>query len=66
MTRDAWLTHAKAVGYFNLNTFERLNHAQDCGICQERLTTRRANRRRRERDSVLRSLGLVKTRYGWE
>jgi len=45
---------------------EALAHMVDCRICKARKRTRRANRNQRERADALRSLGMVKTPYGWE
>jgi len=43
-----------------------LDHMKSCMICLARRKTGKANRRRRERDAAMHSLGLVKTPYGWE
>jgi hypothetical protein len=62
MTKQAWLEHASEAGYFNLSEEDRKNHVASCDACQSRRKTKRATRRRQDRDEAYRSSGLVKVR----
>lgn len=66
MTRDRWLTHATDIDYARMSSEERKAHADGCAVCKERAKTRKRNKAARERYDAHRSLGLVRTSYGWE
>jgi hypothetical protein len=70
MSKQAWTEHMAELGYPVRGTQEQLAqariHMAGCEVCQARKRTFRAARRRSERYDALRSLGLVKTAYGWE
>jgi hypothetical protein len=53
MTKIEWQAHAKAAGEHDRST---------CTECAKRRRTQRANRRSRERDGVMRDLGMTKVR----
>jgi len=58
MSKQEWQKHRAEVGPHDMAS---------CPECAKRQKTRKQNARRRERDGLLRDLGLTKTRYGtWE
>ena len=71
MSKQAWISHINTVR-FDLTPDGRFDkasvaaHAASCPECAKRRATKRANRNSRERSEALRSLGMVKTPYGWE
>ena len=76
MRKEIWVRHMESLGLPVVvpattegiaDAKRSLEHMRaGCSVCVARKKTRRAIRRRRERDDVMRSLGLVKTPYGWE
>ncbi len=67
MTKQEWQEHIASLG---LPLDDRAGavkaHSVECHECKARRATRRANRRQAERYSVMRSLGMTRTPYGWE
>ena len=68
MSKQAWFQHILSTGLplGPEGKEARASHAVDCKSCKARRATQRANRGQRERNGVMRDLGLVKTPYGWE
>jgi len=74
MTKASWIKHIEDKGHFlhpskaggvDLSTWKWAvkNHRErDCKECNDRLKTIRANNRRKERDSIMASLGLTKVK----
>jgi len=57
MTKYEWRKHRLEVGPHD---------TKSCPECAKRRETKARNARRNERAEVMRSLGMVKTPYGWE
>jgi hypothetical protein len=74
MTKQAWKEHMHSLGLVaersphpdDPETARALAHMAGCEVCQARKRQAQTNRNRRERYSVMRSLGMTKTPYGWE
>ena len=57
MTKQEWLKHNQETGKHPPN---------NCPLCQARLRTKRKNAYARAYNDAMRSVGMVKTPYGWE
>jgi hypothetical protein len=66
MTQKQWIAHMPA-NYCSLTKAERLeilkqHHENECPDCKARSKTKKATAKRKEKDSIMESLGLIKVR----
>lgn len=66
MSKQEWLRHADEIGFRAMDRPGRIAHVEGCRTCRSRRRQLRQNRLRRENYSVMKTLGLSHTPYGWE